>query len=87
MKERLTELNSVFVRHYTKTSGACQESVAQQRFTEATNLYFRVMKKLLDLVAILFLIQTRFSHKVQLYHLIYNIDCVKTTYILNVYVC
>ena len=56
MKERLTELNSVFVRHYTKTSGACQESVAQQRFTEATNLYFRVMKKLLDMVAILFLI-------------------------------
>lgn len=50
MKDRLTELKTVFVRHYTKTSGVGQESVAKQRFTEATNLYFRVMKKLLDMV-------------------------------------
>ena len=44
-----------FLSHYLETSGNGQGAVAEQRYRQATNLYYRVMKRLLDIVSIIIL--------------------------------
>ncbi|KAH3811727.1 hypothetical protein DPMN_140142 [Dreissena polymorpha] len=47
--DRASQMKLKFLSHYLETSGNGQGAVAEQRYRQATNLYYRVMKRLLDI--------------------------------------
>ncbi|XP_052784892.1 retinoblastoma-associated protein-like isoform X3 [Mya arenaria] len=47
--DRVSQLKLKFLSRYLETAGSCQGHVAEQRYTQATNLYYRVMNRLLDM--------------------------------------
>jgi len=50
MMERISKLKLKFLSSYLEVAGASQGHVAEQRYTQAVNLYYRVMKRMLDTV-------------------------------------
>ncbi|KAH3811757.1 hypothetical protein DPMN_140172 [Dreissena polymorpha] len=47
--DRASQIKLKFLSHYLETSGNEQGAVAEQRYRQATNLYYRLMKRLLDI--------------------------------------